>query len=141
MTKHIAFHLVFIKIQRWRRLLHLTLQQANDNGHNNYRYFCKPINMDKSFSSSRLDRSIKFDYVPEWFINLIPIELRRERYSEISNGWTTSAIIYVSANAGDAYAKLYEQAKKWTYLCFNCIYAISMVILLLVFRSIFIKTT
>ena len=41
---------------------------------------------------------------------MIPINLQ-EQSSEISNGWQTTAIIYVSANAGDAYAKLYEQAK------------------------------
>ena len=55
-------------------------------------------------------RDIKFEYVPQWFIQMIPINLE-EKYSEISNGWNTSAIIYVSPNPGDAYAKLYEQAK------------------------------
>ena len=58
----------------------------------------------------QVTREIKFDYIPQWFINLIPIELE-EQASEISDGWQTSAIIYVSANPGDAYAKLYEQAK------------------------------
>ncbi len=55
-------------------------------------------------------RAEKFDYVPQWFIDLIPLRMS-EMKSEISNGWNTAAIIYVSANAGDAYAKLYEQAK------------------------------
>ena len=55
-------------------------------------------------------RNIKFDYVPQWFIDMIPINID-EKYSEISNGWNTSAIIYVSSNPGEAYAKLYEQAK------------------------------
>jgi len=55
-------------------------------------------------------RAEKFDYVPQWFINFIPLKMS-EMKSEISNGWNPSAIIYVSANAGDAYAKLYEQAK------------------------------
>lgn len=55
-------------------------------------------------------REVKFDSVPQWFINLIPIQLD-EQASEINNGWQTSAIIYVSANPGEAYAKLYEQAR------------------------------
>lgn len=58
----------------------------------------------------KVSRDVKFDYIPQWFINLIPMELE-EKSSEISDGWQTSAIIYVSANPGDAYAKLYEQAK------------------------------
>ncbi|WP_419770361.1 MAG: EAL domain-containing protein [Candidatus Marinarcus sp.] len=58
----------------------------------------------------RQTREVKFDYVPQWFINLIPMHLE-ETSSEISDGWNKAAIIYVSANPGDAYAKLYEQAK------------------------------
>ncbi len=55
-------------------------------------------------------RDIKFEYVPKWFIQLIPINLD-EKLSEISNGWNTTAIIYVSPNPGEAYAKLFEQAR------------------------------
>jgi EAL domain-containing protein (putative c-di-GMP-specific phosphodiesterase class I)/GGDEF domain-containing protein len=66
------------------------------------------LNVDKTLV--QVSRDEKFDYVPQWFIHLIPIHLK-EQSSEISNGWQTTAIIYVSANAGDAYAKLYEQAK------------------------------
>ena len=66
------------------------------------------INIDKILV--KVSRDVRFDYIPQWFINLIPMELE-EKSSEISDGWQTSAIIYVSANAGDAYAKLYEQAK------------------------------
>jgi EAL domain-containing protein (putative c-di-GMP-specific phosphodiesterase class I)/GGDEF domain-containing protein len=58
----------------------------------------------------KVSRDVKFDYIPQWFINLIPIDLA-EQSSEISDGWQTSAIIYVSANPGDAYAKLYDQVK------------------------------
>ena len=58
----------------------------------------------------KVSRAEKFEYVPQWFIDLIPLRLS-EMKSEISNGWNTTAVIYVSANAGDAYAKLYEQAK------------------------------
>ena len=66
------------------------------------------LNVDKTLV--QVSRDEKFDYVPQWFIHMIPINLQ-EQSSEISNGWQTTAIIYVSANAGDAYAKLYEQAK------------------------------
>lgn len=59
---------------------------------------------------AQVQRDEKFDYVPTWFLKLISINLE-EQYSEISDGWKTTAIIYVSANAGEAYAKLYEQFK------------------------------
>lgn len=59
---------------------------------------------------AEVSRAEKFDYVPQWFINTLHIKLA-EKNSEISDGWQTTAVIYVSANAGDAYAKLYEQAK------------------------------
>ena len=55
-------------------------------------------------------REVKFDYVPTWFVNFISFDLE-EKYSEISDGWKKSAVIYVSPNPGEAYAKLYEQAK------------------------------
>jgi EAL domain-containing protein (putative c-di-GMP-specific phosphodiesterase class I)/GGDEF domain-containing protein len=72
-------------------------------------------------------RNEKFDYIPEWFINIIPIKLE-EQSSEISNGWQTTAIIYVSANAGDAYAKLYDQAKSAIIYALIA-FVISMIIL------------
>ncbi len=80
----------------------------------------------------QVTREIKFDYIPQWFINLIPIELE-EQASEISDGWQTSAIIYVSANPGDAYAKLYEQAKSAS------IYAIIAFIISIVILFIFVQ--
>jgi len=55
-------------------------------------------------------RPIKFETVPAWFINMIPINIK-EQSSEIIQDWKISAIIYVSANSGEAYAKLYNQAK------------------------------
>lgn len=55
-------------------------------------------------------REEKFDYVPQWFINLIQLNMQ-EKSSEISDGWKNVATIYISSNAGDAYAKLYEQAR------------------------------
>jgi len=58
----------------------------------------------------KVSRAERFDYIPQWFVDLIPLKMT-ELKSEISDGWNTTAILYVSANAGDAYAKLYEQAK------------------------------
>ncbi len=66
------------------------------------------ITLDKIIA--QVKRKEKFEYVPSWFINLIPINLE-EKSSEISSGWKQSAVIYISANAGEAYAKLYEQVK------------------------------
>ena len=55
-------------------------------------------------------REEKFDYVPQWFIDMLPLKMD-EKSSEINDGWNKVATVYVSANAGDAYAKLYEQAQ------------------------------
>jgi EAL domain-containing protein (putative c-di-GMP-specific phosphodiesterase class I)/methyl-accepting chemotaxis protein len=76
---------------------------------------------------AQVERTVKFDYIPNWFINMIPIELE-EKSSEISDGWKTTAIIYVSANPGDAYAKLYDQAKGGIIYAFIA-FIISMIIL------------
>jgi len=59
---------------------------------------------------AKVSRAERFDYIPQWFVDFIPLRMT-ELKSEISDGWNTTAILYVSANAGDAYAKLYEQAK------------------------------
>ena len=57
----------------------------------------------------QVSREEKFDNVPQWFIDLIPLTLNESK-SEIAK-WKTQAIVYVSANAGEAYSKLYDQAK------------------------------
>ena len=59
---------------------------------------------------AQVKRNVKFDYIPQWFIDSFTLEMKEQK-SEISDGWNTAAVIYVSANPGDAYAKLYEQAK------------------------------
>ncbi|QDF28244.1 bifunctional diguanylate cyclase/phosphodiesterase [Halarcobacter anaerophilus] len=74
-------------------------------------------------------RNIKFESVPQWFIRLIPITLEEKR-SEISDGWNTSAIIYVSPNPGEAYAKLYEQARN-SIIYAIIAFAVSIVLLLI----------
>lgn len=70
----------------------------------------KQVSLNLSKILVKISRAEKFDYIPQWFINLFPLTMIEQK-SEISDGWNTSSIIYVSANAGDAYAKLYEQAK------------------------------
>lgn len=77
-------------------------------------------------------RDVKFDYVPQWFIKLIPINLE-EKYSEISNGWNTSAIIYVSPNPGEAYAKLFEQARN------SIIYAVIAFVISMLLLLVFVQ--
>ena len=77
-------------------------------------------------------REEKFDYVPQWFINALPLQME-EKSSEINSGWNATAIIYVSANAGDAYAKLYEQAKS------AIIYALVAFIISIVLMVIFLQ--
>lgn len=90
--------------------------------------------VDIKFSNiiAKVSRAEKFEYVPQWFIDLIPLQMREQK-SEISDGWNTSAIIYVSANAGDAYAKLYDQAKG------AIIYAIVAFLISIVFLVIFLQ--
>ncbi|MEA3289073.1 MAG: EAL domain-containing protein [Campylobacterota bacterium] len=78
-------------------------------------------------------RAEKFEYVPQWFIDMIPLNMP-EMKSEISDGWNTTAVIFVSANAGEAYAKLYEQSKSAAlYATFAFIISILMLIVFLKF--------
>lgn len=79
-------------------------------------------------------REEKFEGIPQWFIDALPMKMV-ETKSEISNGWKTKAIIYVSANAGDAYAQLYKQAKGAIYYSL-VLFAISIVLLIFFLRFI-----
>lgn len=81
------------------------------------------------FQSSR---DTKFSNVPQWFIDILPLHLSPQS-SEISDGWKTAAIIFVSPNGGIAYSKLYEQIK--SLLIYTTI-AFAIVMLLL---TLFIK--
>jgi len=78
----------------------------------------------------------KFDSVPQWFIDFIPIK-SVESKSEISSGWKTSAIIYVSSNAGDAYSKLYDQAISTLY--YSIIAFITSFLLLIIFLRLILQ--
>lgn len=58
--------------------------------------------------------------VPEWLIQLMPMKTATA-VSEINSGWNISGTIYVTANPGYGYLKLYEQAKstlKYSLLIF-----------------------
>jgi diguanylate cyclase (GGDEF)-like protein len=77
-------------------------------------------------------REVKFDSVPQWFIDMIPINLP-EKSSDISDGWRTTAVLYVSANPGVAYEKLYDQAKG------ALIYAILAFIISMLFTVVFLR--
>ena len=81
-------------------------------------------------------REEKFDYVPQWFIDMIPLNME-ERSKVIDDGWTKVATIYVSANAGDAYAKLYEQVQSAILYSFIA-FLVSMV-LLIIFLNFILK--
>ena len=84
----------------------------------------------------QVNRDIKFDSVPQWFINLIPIDLG-EQYTEISDGWRTSAVLFVSANPGEAYNKLYAQAKSSIF--YSIISFIISIVILYLFVQYLLK--
>ncbi|MDZ7820236.1 MAG: EAL domain-containing protein [Aliarcobacter sp.] len=115
----------FIPNEQYKNIKEVTFNFTAVNGNGKTINTKAILNVNKTLV--QVTRDIKFDYIPEWFIEMIPIKLA-EQSSEISNGWQTTAIIYVSANPGDAYAKLFEQAKNaiiYTIIAF----IISMIIL------------
>jgi len=81
-----------------------------------------------------VSRDVKFESVPQWFIDSLPMEMP-EKKSEISDGWKTTATVYVSANPGDAYAKLYAQAQGAIYYAIVA-FAISIILLIIFLRFI-----
>lgn len=80
----------------------------------------------------KVSRNVKFDTVPQWFIDYLPMNMR-ETKSEISDGWKKTATIYVSANPGVAYEKLFEQAQGAIY------YAIVSFIIAMILLVIFLR--
>ncbi|PHS24703.1 MAG: signal protein [Methylophaga sp.] len=52
----------------------------------------------------------KLDGVPQWLINLMPIQPATAT-TEINSGWSISGVLSVTNNPGYAYLKLYQQAK------------------------------
>jgi len=82
-------------------------------------------------------RKEKFEDIPQWFIDMMPLTMV-ETKSEIVK-WKTQAILYISANAGDAYAKLYEQAKGAMYyaaISFTIAFAILIIFLRFILRPL-----
>ncbi len=108
----------------------------------NITFIASKENKDLSLSSSidinkvivKVTREEKFDDIPQWFIDILPMTMT-ETKSEISNGWKIKAIIYVSANAGDAYAQLYAQAISAIYYAIVSFF-ISFIILIIFLRFI-----
>jgi EAL domain-containing protein (putative c-di-GMP-specific phosphodiesterase class I)/uncharacterized membrane protein len=79
---------------------------------------------------------VKFDSVPSWFINLIDLKLEEQK-SEINNNWKITAVVYVKANAGIAYLKLYEQFKQT--IIYNIFAFIGSILLLIIFLKLILK--
>jgi len=84
----------------------------------------------------KVTRKEKFDSVPQWFVDFLPMTMKESK-TEVSNGWKTEAVLYVSANAGEAYLKLYEQAKGTVYYSFVAFIIIFIVLVL--FLNIILK--
>ncbi|NQY92689.1 MAG: EAL domain-containing protein [Campylobacteraceae bacterium] len=91
-------------------------------------------NLDLNKVLVNISRDVKFESVPQWFIDYLPMQMP-EKKSEISDGWKTTATIYVSANPGEAYAKLYEQAEGAIFYAIVA-FAISIVLLIIFLRFI-----
>jgi EAL domain-containing protein (putative c-di-GMP-specific phosphodiesterase class I)/GGDEF domain-containing protein len=96
----------------------------------------KYVELDLSKVLVKEMRQERFDYIPQWFINALPLQME-EKKSEINSGWNTTAIVYVSANAGDAYAKLYNHAK--TAITYAAIAFAFSILLLIVFLQFILK--
>jgi len=85
---------------------------------------------------AKVTRAEKFEYIPQWFIDMIPLHMTEQK-SEISNGWNITAVIYVSANAGDAYAKLYDQAKGAIFYAMGAFFV--SILFLVIFLQLILK--
>jgi len=81
-------------------------------------------------------KPVKFDNVPSWFINFIDLKLDEQK-SEINDAWKITAVIYVKANAGIAYSKLYEQFKQ--IVIYNILAFLGSLLLLYLFLKLILK--
>ncbi len=70
----------------------------------------------------------RLDGVPQWLIDLMPIEAATA-VTEITSGWTISGTLYITTNPGYGYLKLYQQAK--STLKISIIIFIAAILLLL----------
>jgi len=74
----------------------------------------------------------QFEGVPQWFVELIPMETATAE-SEISSGWSIAGVVYVTINPSYAYLKLYEQAQSSFYFSLVA-FVLSITLLMLVLR-------
>jgi len=81
-------------------------------------------------------KPVKFENVPLWFINFVDLTLDEQK-SEINDAWKITAVIYVKANAGIAYSKLYEQFKQ--ILIYNILAFLGSLLLLSLFLKLILK--
>ena len=81
-------------------------------------------------------KPVKFDNVPSWFISLIDLKLEEQK-SEINDAWKITAVVFVKANAGIAYLKLYDQFKQ--IIIYNIIAFFGSLILLGLFLKLILK--
>lgn len=81
-----------------------------------------------------LNNSKVFEEVPDWFVELVPMETATAK-SEISSGWNIGGLVYVTINPGYAYLKLYQQALSAFYYSLAT-FAVSVLLLFLVLRFI-----
>ncbi|MFT7234542.1 MAG: EAL domain-containing protein (putative c-di-GMP-specific phosphodiesterase class I) [Methylophagaceae bacterium] len=70
--------------------------------------------------------------VPQWFIDLVPMQLATA-VSEISSGWQMTGKLYVTTNPSYGYLKLYQQAKS-TLVVSGLIFLAAIILLITVLR-------
>ncbi len=79
-----------------------------------------------------LENTEQMEGVPDWLINLFPMQVATAT-TEISSGWNISGTLYVTANPGYGYLKLYEQAKA-TFTYSILIFIASLLLLVTILR-------
>lgn len=80
-----------------------------------------------------------FTEVPQWFIELLPMQLATAE-SEINSGWSIGGTIYVTINPGLAYLKLYQLAQSsLNYSLITFTGAVLLLILILRFMLLPLK--
>ena len=84
----------------------------------------------------KLSNTEQIEGVPSWLINLMPMDVATA-VSEISSGWNMSGTLYVTANPGYGYLKLYEQAK--ATLTFSLLIFLAAIILLIIILRLTLK--
>jgi len=80
-----------------------------------------------------LSNPVKLDGVPQWLVTGFPMETATA-VSEISSGWNITGTLYLTANPGYGYLKLYEQMKQtFVYAVFVLIIAVMALLFVLRF--------